>query len=448
MAALFVAGLTLSVDGRVGAQGPAAEPPATPTGLTGAFTHESVSLSWDDPGDPSITGYQILRRERGVHEVGVFLIHVDDTNSAATSYVDTAVEAEASYVYRVKARNSSGLSERSRFFRADLPAAPDPPAPGRPDPPTHLTAEAAGETQIDLSWTAPEHTNGSAIVGYRIEVSTDRGTSWNDLIADTGSTGATYAHTGLVSGATRHYRTSAINSVGAGAPSNIASATTDDLTPPRFVAGVVGADGDSLELYFSEPLDLDPGRTPRASSFGVTADGAPIAVGAVEVIRGARAVRLSDRSEPRDPAGADSQRELHRSHRRERRGCHAGPCRQRRSVADRPARHEWLHPHRRQHARRPSAGCGHATSHSHSHRSNRSDTGCESAADAGTAQGEFGTPGCNWEPATPRGARGRKGAARRVGRLASAAGGGKQATTGTLVARLGPPAAGGHGWRG
>ena len=257
-----------------------------PTGLTGTFTHESVSLSWDDPRDPSITGYQILRRERGVHEVGDFQIHVDDTSSAATSYVDTAVEAEASYVYRVKARNSSGLSKRSRFFRADLPAAPDPPAPGLPDPPTNLTAAAVGETQLDLSWTAPENTNGSDVVGYRIEVSTDEGTSWNDLIADTSSTVTTYAHTGLESGASRHYRTSAINSVGTGAPSNIASATTDDLTPPGFVAAVVGAGGDSLELYFNEPLDLDPGRTPRASSFGLTADGAAIAVGAVQVIPG------------------------------------------------------------------------------------------------------------------------------------------------------------------
>ena len=286
MAALFVAGLTLSVDGRVGAQGPRAEPPATPTGLTGTFTHESVSLSWDDPGDPSITGYQILRRQRGVHEVGDFQVHADDTNSAATSYVDTAVEAEASYVYRVKARNSSGLSERSRFFRADLPAAPDPPAPGLPGPPPNLTAAAAGETQINLSWTAPGNTNGSEIVGYRIEVSTDAGTSWNDLVAGAGATITTYAHTGLVSGATRHYRVSAINSVGTGAPSNIASATTGDLTPPRFVAGVVGADGDSLELYFNESLDLDPGRTPPASSFAVTADGAPVAVGAVQVIPG------------------------------------------------------------------------------------------------------------------------------------------------------------------
>ena len=289
MAALFVAGLTLSVDGRVGAQGPRAEPPATPTGLTGTFTHESVSLSWDDPGDPgdpSITGYQILRRQRGVHEVGDFQVHVDDTNSAATSYVDTAVEAEASYVYRVKARNSSGLSERSRFFRADLPAAPDPPAPGLPGPPPNLTAAAAGETQINLSWTAPGNTNGSEIVGYRIEVSTDRGTSWNDLVAGAGATITTYAHTGLMSGATRHYRVSAINSVGTGAPSNIASATTGDLTPPRFVAGVVGADGDSLELYFNESLDLDPGRTPLSNSFVVTADGAPVAVGAVQVIPG------------------------------------------------------------------------------------------------------------------------------------------------------------------
>ena len=117
-------------------------------------------------------------------------------------------------------------------------------------------------------------------------MSTDAGTSWTDLIADTGSTITTYAHTGLESGATRHYRTSAINSVGTGAPSNITSATTDDLTPPGFLAAVVGADGDSLELYFNEPLDLDPGRTPRASSFGVTADGAPIAVGAVQVIPG------------------------------------------------------------------------------------------------------------------------------------------------------------------
>ena len=262
-------------------------PPAAPTALAGAVTHESVSLSWDDPGDPSITGYQILRRQRGVHDVGHFLVQVDDTGSTATAYVDRAVESEASYVYRVKARNSVGLSEQSDFFRADIAPEPDPtPTPGLPDPPTSLTAAAAAETQIDLSWTAPENTNGSEIVGYRIEASIDAGANWNDLIADTGATVTTYTHTGLVSGSSRHYRTSAINSVGTGTPSNIAGATTGDLTPPGFVAGLVGPDGDTLELYFSEPLDLEPGKTPPASSLRVTADGAPIAVGRLQVIAG------------------------------------------------------------------------------------------------------------------------------------------------------------------
>ena len=37
------------------------EPPAKPTGLTATVSHDSVSLTWDDPGDESITGYQMLR---------------------------------------------------------------------------------------------------------------------------------------------------------------------------------------------------------------------------------------------------------------------------------------------------------------------------------------------------------------------------------------------------
>ena len=63
------------------------EPPAAPTGLTGSVAHDAVSLSWDDPGDDSITGYQVLRRDRAVHEAGNLQVHVDDTGSAAASYL-------------------------------------------------------------------------------------------------------------------------------------------------------------------------------------------------------------------------------------------------------------------------------------------------------------------------------------------------------------------------
>ena len=96
-----------------------------------------------------------------------------------------------------------------------------------PGAPTGLTATANGQTQIDLSWTAPGSDGGAAITGYRVEVSGNAGTSFADLAADTGSTATTYNHTGLAAGTTRHYRVSAINSVDTGAASNVADATTD-----------------------------------------------------------------------------------------------------------------------------------------------------------------------------------------------------------------------------
>ena len=73
--------------------------------------------------------------------------------------------------------------------------------------PTALTATAYGATIIDLAWTAPDDDGGSAITGYKIEVSTDGSSgTWSDLVADTESTNTRYRHTGLSNGNTRHYR--------------------------------------------------------------------------------------------------------------------------------------------------------------------------------------------------------------------------------------------------
>ena len=95
-----------------------------------------------------------------------------------------------------------------------------------PAPPTGLTANAKGETQVDLSWTAPTSNGGVAISGYKVEVSANGTTTWSDLAADTASTDTTYSHTGLAAGNTRHYRVSAINSVDSGSASGVAGATT------------------------------------------------------------------------------------------------------------------------------------------------------------------------------------------------------------------------------
>ena len=109
-----------------------------------------------------------------------------------------------------------------------------------PSVPRNLAAKAASSTQIDLDWDAPDKTGGSSITGYKIEVSTDSGNTWSDLVADTSSTDTEYSHTGLSSGNTRHYRVSAINTDGTGLVSNIASATIAVPGAPRSLKATPG----------------------------------------------------------------------------------------------------------------------------------------------------------------------------------------------------------------
>src|SRR5207244_7171087 len=75
-----------------------------------------------------------------------------------------------------------------------------------PSSPTGLTATAAFSSQINLSWSAPADNGGSAITGYKIERSTDGGTTWSTLVANTGITGTTYSDTGLTPTTTYAYR--------------------------------------------------------------------------------------------------------------------------------------------------------------------------------------------------------------------------------------------------
>ena len=134
-----------------------------------------------------------------------------------------------------------------------------------PDPPTDLTANAKGETQIDLSWTAPASNGGVAISGYKVEVSANGTTTWSDLADDTASTDTTYSHTGLAAGNTRHYRVSAINSVDTGDASGVAGATTAAANvlvsntgrsvDPAIAAGVATGDEDKTH---SQGFDTGP----------------------------------------------------------------------------------------------------------------------------------------------------------------------------------------------
>src|SRR5207247_352419 len=142
---------------------------------------------------------------------------VANTGSTATTYSDTGLAHTTTYTYRVSAINSVGTGSPSATSSATTFAV-------APSPPSAPTAAAVSSSQINLSWTAPADNGGSAITGYKIERSTDGGSTWSTLVANTGISGTTYSDIGLTHGATYTYRVSAINSIGTGSPSDTPSA--------------------------------------------------------------------------------------------------------------------------------------------------------------------------------------------------------------------------------
>ena len=192
--------------------------PSAPTGLGGTVSWDRAELSWDDPGDPAVAGYQVLRRDKDLQGVGVFSVLVDDTGSADTEFVDDTVEPERRYVYRVKARSVAGLSEWSHWFNANTPAAPAPPAA-----PTGLSASSTVGGVL-LGWDAPVGDSGS-VTGYRIvrrDVSGGE-SRLSQLVRDTGTASTTYLDGSAIDGGTYVYRVRAMRG-------GVRSAMSDKVT--------------------------------------------------------------------------------------------------------------------------------------------------------------------------------------------------------------------------
>ena len=198
--------LTSAATGAVAGAQPT-EPPAKPRNLEATATHDSVTLTWDDPGDNTITGYVILRRIPGVDPQGHFGELVADTGTAATTYTDNEVSAETRYTYRIKAINVAGTSERSRWSHIDTPAAPV------PDKPTGLeVTESHG--QVVLTWNDPGDDSITGYVILRRVRENNTGGDFSVLVADTGSAATTYTDDTVAASTTYTYRIKAINEHG------------------------------------------------------------------------------------------------------------------------------------------------------------------------------------------------------------------------------------------
>ena len=236
-----------------------AEPPAKPTGLSATASHDSVALTWDDPGDDTITGYVILRRVRVNDTGGEFSELVPDTGSAATTYTDDTVAAETTYTYRIKAINKHGTSERSRWFHIDIPEAPEPEEEQSAEPPARPTGvvSAVSSDLVLLSWADP---GDDSITGYRIlrRGIADEADDFLTLAEDTGTAETSYADDTVERETSYVYRVLAINPGGVSEPSqDVRVRTTEPVPPPNRLRGLPSQTTSQARQSVSEPSGED-----------------------------------------------------------------------------------------------------------------------------------------------------------------------------------------------
>ena len=149
-----------------------------------------------------------------------------------------------------------------------------------PGTPQHLKVSPHDTGALDVSWEAPARDGGSAITEYKVQWKETAG-NWGtpaDVSEET-VTSATHTITGLTDGVEYAVRIIAANDVGEGPPSDEATGTPRETTPPELSTATV--DGATLTLTYDE--DLDENSEPSSDAFSVTAGGTGRAVDGVSV---------------------------------------------------------------------------------------------------------------------------------------------------------------------
>lgn len=127
-------------------------------------------------------------------------------------------------------------------------------APSAPEAVSGLVATGSN-MQVALSWSAPAN-GGKPITDYRVERSLD-GSSWSVL--DDGVLPTTgYVDAGLTNGTTYFYRVAAVNAVGTGPVSPVASATPDLGAVTILSTGFAGTTVSGTSHSFAS-MDFGPG---------------------------------------------------------------------------------------------------------------------------------------------------------------------------------------------
>jgi hypothetical protein len=240
-------------------------PPVAPIDLTAtAETGPQVSLAWTDIATDE-TGYLVQRATDGVTFADIATLGPN-----AFSYVDTAVVAGTTYIYRVAPFNAGGPAY-SNTASATIPG-PQPPAA-----PLQLQADFQDTPRIDLSWQDVSLDETS----FLIQRSTD-GVTFADL-ATVGANVVTYSDIAVFGGITYTYQVASVNANGTSFSNTANASVPPDATPPAAPSGLAASTitATSFRVTWLDNSNNETGFTvQRATNSGFTKNVVNVNVGA------------------------------------------------------------------------------------------------------------------------------------------------------------------------
>ena len=198
---------------------PVLDRPAAPMGLTPTAGDGQVTLSWDDPNDLTLTGYDYSTDYNATNDSGTFT-SITGLTEAPTSYTVTGLTNGTQYTLALRAVNASGEGDASSVDATPI---------AKPAELANFGAKglgtAEGENEDDakpdvgggevaLTWDDP---NNDTITGYQYRQKRGSGAfgDWTD-IDGSGATTITHTVTGLSNAREYTFELRAVNSAGEG----------------------------------------------------------------------------------------------------------------------------------------------------------------------------------------------------------------------------------------
>jgi titin len=242
-------------------------PPAAPGGSSAAADDGSVTLSWTPPpASAGVLDYLVLEYQGSTASGTPTII---DTGSTTLTYTVTGLTNGQQYAFTVEAQNQFGTGPASPAATAE---------PGPPSAPANLSA-ALGNDQVTLAW-GPPLSGGFPVTDYVVDQYAGATATGTPTVIDIGSTGTSYALSGLTAGQQYTFTVAAVDGAGQGPPTVAVTETVATL-PSNGMRPVATSGKQSVLLTWSPPHS--DGYSPILyyvidEYIGATPSGTPIAV--------------------------------------------------------------------------------------------------------------------------------------------------------------------------